>query len=67
MYEGKITKSLKREFCSVAECMRECEKKLSLIQNGRVDKGAKKARNQCIMKAGSLVLIVCWHFTAGRQ
>ena len=46
MYEGKITKSLKREFCSVAECMRESEKKkLSLIQNGRVDKGAKKARN----------------------
>ena len=28
MYEGKITKALKREFCSVADCMRECEKKV---------------------------------------
>ena len=26
--------------------MRECEEKLSLIQNGRVDEGAKKARNE---------------------
>ena len=39
------------------------KEKLLLIQNDRVDKGAKKA----IMKDESLVLIVCWHFTAGPQ